>query len=121
MDDGQMDRLKLVYNDDIRVVNMRNAASKWYPETSQTEDCINEIRALATSYFFPSTGGDATGSRDFDLQYVNDENDVITMNSDLELREAFRISHSMGRSVLKVRVAAKSGALSVRSTVTSSS
>jgi len=105
MSDAPMNRLKLVYRDDIRVLNMPKVVADWDPETSQGEGCINKIRDLAGAFFFAD--GESSVEQDFDLQYVDDENDVITMNSDLELREAFRISESMGGAVLKVRVATK--------------
>jgi len=67
---------KFVYGDEIRRISVQNAMS------------VEELRALAISLF-------ETGiPKDFLFQYRDDEGDNVTISSDRELSEAFRLFHS---------------------------
>jgi len=67
---------KFVYGAEIRRISVQNALS------------VEELRALAISLFESGT------LKDFVFQYRDDEGDNVTISSDRELSEAFRLFHS---------------------------
>jgi len=67
---------KFVYGTEIRRISVQNAVS------------VEELRALAQSLFENGI------SKDYVFQYRDDEGDNVTISSDRELSEAFRLFHS---------------------------
>ena len=72
--ENQIQKLKLIKGDEIRLV--RNA-----PQT------LEELDALSVTTF---------GNGNFKCQYTDEEGDLITIGSDLELLEAYSVAAGQG-------------------------
>lgn len=81
--------LKLIHGADRRRARVENVA----------EFTFSKLEALVRSSFPELKAGVA-------IQYIDDEDEVITVATDIELAEAFRVAQEEGRKVLRITVAA---------------